>query len=675
MSADAHAQQMEILLATRSGRRVRREISFLAYDEMRRRLRDIHFVSDLGDEGEVRDRLLRVMLREFAEMTNVVPWYESDEARARSNTSFGSRMAPEMADNLIDLENEEEPESTDRRVQFSSRVSTPISSPATLAHTTMSTTTCSTTCATSSTSTVMTTGARCFGDAANYSRASTLPQVRLNQTFGGIFAHPIQFEYYSAERVRTLRTSAPAPNYIQQQELERVRNSADRRRSNDSARNHARVDMPASDSRNHTSSYVDTSESDDVFVTPHARFDESRSARRTNRENTRAANNTPIQTCSQAAGCSRDHSSRIPVRLHQETMTSPARAAYVDQARRAAADEQRRRNFQYVPMRRSFVPPARTRSPELPSASESIAWTASHTSYSSSEGPSGSAQFDSQRRSKKRRRTNGRDEVPTSKSSDVKQREALKLLRSWNLSFSGEGEEDEAEEFLDRLCDCLDGAGLSINSVLKALRCIFTKRASRWFSTVKRDITTWHEFRERFTRQFIVEYDAGTLLSDLLRRTQAKGERISDFIMSVRFIVDRFQRPPRVEEVVEIAYNNLLPEYRRAISDRLVDTLDRLESYGLAWERQRAINSRYVPPPTADKMTVKGAAFKPPTSARVKVAAATTVSDDDVDVCGREVKSDATQKKQAKKRQRTISRKVKHLQRKMRRVLHSTKSC
>ncbi|CAB0039959.1 unnamed protein product [Trichogramma brassicae] len=121
MSADAHAQQMEILLATRPGRRVRREISFLAYYEMRRRLRDIHFVSNLSDESEVRDRLLRVMLREFAEMTNVVPWYESDEARARSDTNYGSRMAPKMADNLIDLENEEEPEGTDRRVQFSSR--------------------------------------------------------------------------------------------------------------------------------------------------------------------------------------------------------------------------------------------------------------------------------------------------------------------------------------------------------------------------------------------------------------------------------------------------------------------------------------------------------------------------------------------------------------------------
>ncbi|KAL7293765.1 hypothetical protein TKK_0012828 [Trichogramma kaykai] len=321
MSADAHDQQMEILLATRPGRRVRREISFLACNEMRRRLRDIHFVSDRGDESEVHDRLLRVMLREYAEMTNVVPWYESDEAQARSDTSFGSRMAPEMADNLIDLdlcENEGEPDGTERRVHFSSRVSTPISSPATLVHTTMSTTTCSTTCATTSTSTVMTTGARCFGDAANYSRASMLPPVRLDRTFGGILAHPIHFEYYSAERVRTLRTSAPAPNFVQQQEFERVRSNAventenprdsysrqDRRQSNESARNHTRVDMPASDSRNHASSYAESSESDEVFLTPRARFDEPRSAHRGDRVNTRAVNHTPMQTFSQAAGCS-----------------------------------------------------------------------------------------------------------------------------------------------------------------------------------------------------------------------------------------------------------------------------------------------------------------------------------------------------------------------------------
>ncbi|CAB0034601.1 unnamed protein product [Trichogramma brassicae] len=71
-------------------------------------------------------------------MTNVGPWCESDEAQARLNTSYNSRMPPKMANNLIDLEvceNEGEPEGTNRRVHFSSRVSTAISSPATVAHT------------------------------------------------------------------------------------------------------------------------------------------------------------------------------------------------------------------------------------------------------------------------------------------------------------------------------------------------------------------------------------------------------------------------------------------------------------------------------------------------------------------------------------------------------------
>ncbi|KAL7289545.1 hypothetical protein TKK_0016519 [Trichogramma kaykai] len=47
-------------------------------------------------------------------------------------------------------------------------------------------------------------------------------------------------------------------------------------------------------------------------------------------------------------------------------------------------------------------------------------------------------------------------------------------------------------------------------------------------------------------------------------------------------------------------------------------------------------------------MTVKGAAFKPPTSAWVKVAASITMSDDDVDVVA-EINRDVTPKKQAKK--------------------------
>ena len=46
------------------------------------------------------------------------------------------------------------------------------------------------------------------------------------------------------------------------------------------------------------------------------------------------------------------------------------------------------------------------------------------------------------------------------------------------------------------------------------------------------------------------------------------------------------------------------------MSDKIVDSLDVMEEYGRRWERQKDLNSRYVPPPTADKVRVKGAAFE-----------------------------------------------------------------
>ena len=46
------------------------------------------------------------------------------------------------------------------------------------------------------------------------------------------------------------------------------------------------------------------------------------------------------------------------------------------------------------------------------------------------------------------------------------------------------------------------------------------------------------------------------------------------------------------------------------MSDKIVDSLDAMEEYGRRRERQKDLNSRYVPPPTADKVRVNGAAFE-----------------------------------------------------------------
>ena len=46
------------------------------------------------------------------------------------------------------------------------------------------------------------------------------------------------------------------------------------------------------------------------------------------------------------------------------------------------------------------------------------------------------------------------------------------------------------------------------------------------------------------------------------------------------------------------------------MSYKMVDSLDSMEEYGRRWERKKNSNSRYTPPPTADKVRVKGAAFE-----------------------------------------------------------------
>ena len=57
------------------------------------------------------------------------------------------------------------------------------------------------------------------------------------------------------------------------------------------------------------------------------------------------------------------------------------------------------------------------------------------------------------------------------------------------------------------------------------------------------------------------------------------------------------------------------------MSDKIVETLEDLERYGRRWERQKELDSRYTPPPPAEKMRVPGAAFAG-TSGRHKAVAA-----------------------------------------------------
>ena len=267
-------------------------------------------------------------------------------------------------------------------------------------------------------------------------------------------------------------------------------------------------------------------------------------------------------------------------------------------------------------------------------------YTEGESSASSSDDPTRVRRrgYDSQRRADKKTKTRGRDRlVATSSDSesecDVRGSDrhrvdsdgvrAGKILRSWNLKFNGKATKKAAEEFLHQLSDCREGNQLSDAGMLGALPCVFAGEAATWFRLEKARISTWKAFVKAFKRRFIGEYDRQDLLDDLRRRTQGKGESVESYMENFRLIVSHFKRPPSEESQVDRAYRNLLPEYRRAMMDEVVETLDDIVKYGRRFERRKEIDGRYVPPPPPEKMYIQSAAFTgPPSAAKARVAAA-----------------------------------------------------
>ena len=178
---------------------------------------------------------------------------------------------------------------------------------------------------------------------------------------------------------------------------------------------------------------------------------------------------------------------------------------------------------------------------------------------------------------------------------------------------------------------------------------------------MKQDVPTYRDFERKFRNWFFGAYDREDLWNDLKRRTQGKGEKFTAYISALRYIAKHFSRPSHASRLVTTAWRGLLPEYRNAMSDKIVDTLDVMEEYGRRWKQQKDLNSRYVPPPTADKMRVKGAAFEGASKQKVsgvneeKCASRSTSANSELKQNGKKNEQAAKQTKQPTTAQAAIA--------------------
>ncbi|XP_043464549.1 activity-regulated cytoskeleton associated protein 2-like [Leptopilina heterotoma] len=161
------------------------------------------------------------------------------------------------------------------------------------------------------------------------------------------------------------------------------------------------------------------------------------------------------------------------------------------------------------------------------------------------------------------------------------------------------GKEDP-EEFLSLLTDCKEGIEISDSELLHALPSVLKGVASNWYRVVKREIKTWGHFKKYFRREFLETVDDEDVYDELKSRTQAKEEKISEYLLNLRSITQHFRNPMTDFEMLRIAYRGLTPEYRCYVSSYSVNTVLDLEKHLREYERIKEIDKRYVSPPSKE---------------------------------------------------------------------------
>ena len=187
----------------------------------------------------------------------------------------------------------------------------------------------------------------------------------------------------------------------------------------------------------------------------------------------------------------------------------------------------------------------------------------------------------------------------------------VKALQAWKLAFTGESDQMDPGEFLERLQVWREATGVRDEELLTVLPEVFSHTAGRWFRATREKLKSWKQFNQAFRYRFLNRLDEEDLMDELYRRRRRQGEHesISNFLSCFQLIVSAFKHPPSEGKLTRIVFRNLLSEYRRFVALHEVRTLAEMESLGHELERLKDLDARYLPPPPKDKCRVPGSAY------------------------------------------------------------------
>lgn len=168
----------------------------------------------------------------------------------------------------------------------------------------------------------------------------------------------------------------------------------------------------------------------------------------------------------------------------------------------------------------------------------------------------------------------------------------------WNISFSGQPQQESLMSFLERVHELCDSRRVSEEDLFVSASDLFTGTALLWFRNIKHEVTSWAGVVACLKRDFLpVDYE-DDLLREIRERTQGVNENVLCYIISMEALFNRLPTRPSSDEVIRRIKKNLNPYFSEKLVMENIRTLSDLKEKCRRVQELKTRNDRYQPPPS-----------------------------------------------------------------------------
>ena len=188
-----------------------------------------------------------------------------------------------------------------------------------------------------------------------------------------------------------------------------------------------------------------------------------------------------------------------------------------------------------------------------------------------------------------------------------------RTVRQWKLQFSGT-EGSNIEEFIERVSECRALTPyITDEDLLNAMTELMSGVARHWCRQERQKWQSWQDFCEDARRCYGVDKRfQRRLRKEAESRTQGRDEPERDYIVCLRAILSKFDRPWTEERQLELLYDNMLPRLQFKVRQEEVTSVNKLIELAREAEAQLEMERNFREPPNPKLCIMPEVAYQNP---------------------------------------------------------------